>query len=71
MRPPVFTFHPGDFPIERIRRLQSLGITVGGSATPSVKGQRPAVFGVDFFYRRIRCQGGGQRGTYLRDPDNP
>jgi len=48
MRPRVFTFHPGDFPIEPIRRLQPLGIAVGGSATSIAEAQRLAGLGIDF-----------------------
>jgi nitronate monooxygenase len=48
MRPPVFTFHLGDLSMERIWRMRSLGIAVGGSATCVAEAQRAAELGVDF-----------------------
>jgi nitronate monooxygenase len=67
LHPPVFTFHLGDLPIERIRRMQSLGIAVGGSATCVAEARRLAELGVDFIVAQ-GAEAGGHRGTYLRDP---
>jgi NAD(P)H-dependent flavin oxidoreductase YrpB (nitropropane dioxygenase family) len=67
MRPAVFTFHLGDLPIGRIRRLQSLGIAVGGSATCVAEARHVAELGVDFIVAQ-GVEAGGHRGTYLRDP---
>jgi nitronate monooxygenase len=67
MRPRVLTFHLGDLPIERIRRLQSLGIAVGGSATCVAEARHVAELGVDFIVAQ-GSEAGGHRGTYLRDP---
>jgi nitronate monooxygenase len=67
MRPPVFTFHLGDLPIERIRHMQSLGISVGGSATCVAEAHHLEGLGVDFIVAQ-GAEAGGHRGTYLRDP---
>ena len=67
IRPRVFTVHLGDFPSERVKAMQQLGITVGGSATCVAEGRRVEQLGFDF----VIAQGGeagGHRGTYLRDP---
>lgn len=45
---PAFTFHLGDLPIERIRRMPSPGTEVGGSATCDAEAQRLAALGIDF-----------------------
>ena len=67
MRPPVFTFHLGELPAERVRRLQSAGIKVGGSATCVAEARRLEALGVDFIVAQ-GAEAGGHRGTYLRDP---
>lgn len=67
MRPPVFTFHLGDFPLMRIRHMQTLGIKVGGSATCVAEAQHLEGLGVDFIVAQ-GAEAGGHRGTYMRDP---
>ena len=67
IRPRVFTMHLGALPANRIKRIQSLQVLVGGSATCIAEAQQLEQLGVDF----IIAQGGeagGHRGTYLRDP---
>ena len=67
LRPKVLTVHLGSLPAERVRKLKSLGIVVGGSATCVAEAQGLASLGFDF----VIAQGGeagGHRGTYLRDP---
>jgi len=67
MRPPVLTFHLGDMRAERIRRFQSLGVKIGGSATCVAEAQRLEALGVDFIIAQ-GAEAGGHRGTYLRNP---
>jgi nitronate monooxygenase len=67
IRPAVFTFHLGDVPPQRVRRLQSLGIKVGGSATCIAEARRLEALGVDFVVAQ-GAEAGGHRGSYLRDP---
>ncbi len=67
VRPPVFTFHLGGLPAGRVRRLQSLGVKVGGSATCVAEARQLEALGVDFIVAQ-GAEAGGHRGTYLRDP---
>ena len=67
IRPSVFTFHLGEIPPERISKLKSFGIKVGGSATSIAEAQRLTTLGVDFIVAQ-GAEAGGHRGTYLRDP---
>jgi nitronate monooxygenase len=67
IRPAVFTMHLGDLPAERIARLQSLGIRVGGCATNLAEARRLEALGVDFIVAQ-GAEAGGHRGSYLRDP---
>ncbi|MBI4124285.1 MAG: nitronate monooxygenase, partial [Betaproteobacteria bacterium] len=69
LRPRVFTAHLGSLPTERVGRLKSLGVLVGGGATCVAEAQRLESLGFDF----VIAQGGeagGHRGTYLRDPQD-
>ena len=69
LRPEVLTVHLGSLPAERVRKLQRLGIAVGGSATCVAEAQGLESLGFDF----VIAQGGeagGHRGTYLRDPQD-
>lgn len=67
IRPAVFTFHLGDLPQERVRRLQSQGVRAGGSATCVAEAERLEALGVDFIVAQ-GAEAGGHRGTYLRNP---
>ena len=67
IRPAVFTFHLGDLPAARIATLKSRGIRVGGSATCIAEARHLESLGVDFIVAQ-GAEGGGHRGTYLRDP---
>lgn len=67
IRPAVFTFHLGDVPLERVRRLQSQGIRVGGSATCVAEARNLEALGVDFVIAQ-GAEAGGHRGSYLRNP---
>jgi nitronate monooxygenase len=65
--PRVFTVHLSDLPVQRIQKLQSKNILVGGSANCIAEAQRLEQLGFDF----VIAQGGeagGHRGSYLRDP---
>jgi nitronate monooxygenase len=67
IRPRVFTTHLDSLPRNRVQRLQSRGILVGGSATCIAEAKQLEQLGYDF----VIAQGGeagGHRGTYLRDP---
>jgi nitronate monooxygenase len=67
IRPRVFTTHLADLPPERVKKLQSIGILVGGAATTVAEGMHLEAAGFDF----VIAQGGeagGHRGTWLRDP---
>ena len=69
LRPKVFTAHLGSLPAENVRKLKSLGIVVGGSATCVAEAKGLERDGFDF----VIAQGGeagGHRGTYLRDPQD-
>jgi nitronate monooxygenase len=67
IRPTVFTFHLGDMPQERVRRFQSLGVKVGGSANCIAEAQNLEALGVDFIVAQ-GAEAGGHRGSYLRNP---
>lgn len=67
IRPAVFTFHLGDMPPERVRRLQAQGIRIGGSATCIAEARRLEALGVDFIIAQ-GAEAGGHRGSYLRNP---
>jgi len=66
IRPRVFTVHLG-LAGDRIRRMRSLGMVVGGSANCVAEAKALEAAGFDF----VIAQGGeagGHRGSYLRDP---
>jgi nitronate monooxygenase len=66
IRPGVFTIHLG-LAQERVKRLKSLGMVLGGSANCIAEAQALEAAGFDF----VIAQGGeagGHRGSYLRDP---
>jgi len=65
--PAVFTFHLGALPQERVRRLQSRGVTVGGSANCIAEARDLEALGVDFIVAQ-GAEAGGHRASYLRDP---
>lgn len=67
IRPAVFTFHLGDLPPERVRRIQALGVKVGGSANCIAEARNLEASGVDFIVAQ-GAEAGGHRGSYLRDP---
>lgn len=67
IRPAVFSCHLGDIPADRVRRLQSQGIKVGGSANCVAEAERLEALGVDFIVAQ-GAEAGGHRGSYLRDP---
>jgi nitronate monooxygenase len=67
IRPAVFTFHLGDVPRERVRRMQALGVKVGGSANCIAEARHLEALGVDFIVAQ-GAEAGGHRGSYLRDP---
>jgi nitronate monooxygenase len=67
IRPRVFTVHLGALTPGQLKTLQSLGISVGGSATCVAEAEKLQSLGFDF----VIAQGGeagGHRGSYLRDP---
>jgi nitronate monooxygenase len=67
IRPAVFSCHLGDLPLERVRRLQSQGIKVAGSANCVAEAEKLEALGVDFIVAQ-GAEAGGHRGSYLRDP---
>lgn len=67
IRPAVFSWHLGDLPQERIRRLQSQGTKIGGSATCVAEALQLEALGVDFIVAQ-GAEAGGHRGSYLRNP---
>ena len=67
IRPAVFTFHLGDMPQERVRRIQALGVKVGGSANCIAEARNLEALGVDFIVAQ-GAEAGGHRGSYLRNP---
>ena len=67
IRPRVFTVHLGSIGKERVKKLQNLGMLVGGSANCVAEAKGLEQAGFDF----VIAQGGeagGHRGSYLRDP---
>jgi nitronate monooxygenase len=67
MAPKAFTTHLAALPPERLKKLRSMGIVLGGSATSLAEASALESLGIDF----IIAQGGeagGHRGTWLRDP---
>jgi nitronate monooxygenase len=67
IRPAVFTVHLGGLTAEQVKRCQSKGIVVGGSANCVSEAKALEAAGFDF----VIAQGGeagGHRGSYLRDP---
>jgi nitronate monooxygenase len=67
IRPAVFTFHLGDLLQERVRRIQALGVKVGGSANCIAEARHLEALGVDFIIAQ-GAEAGGHRGSYLRGP---
>lgn len=67
IRPAVFTFHLGDLPRECVRRIQALGVKVGGSANCIAEARNLEALGVDFIVAQ-GAEAGGHRASYLRDP---
>jgi len=67
IRPRVFTVHLGGLTREQVKRFQSKGMLVGGSANCVAEAKGLEAAGFDF----VIAQGGeagGHRGSYLRDP---
>jgi len=67
IRPRVFTVHLGGLTREQVKRFQSKGMLVGGSANCVAEAKGLETSGFDF----VIAQGGeagGHRGSYLRDP---
>ena len=67
IRPAVFTVHLGGLRADQVKRFQSKGILVGGSANCVAEAKALEAAGFDF----VIAQGGeagGHRGSYLRDP---
>jgi nitronate monooxygenase len=67
IRPAVFTVHLGGLTPQQVKRFQSKGIVVGGSANCVAEAKSLEAAGFDF----VIAQGGeagGHRGSYLRDP---
>ena len=67
IQPKVFTVHLGSLAREQVKRFQSKGILVGGSANCVAEAKGLESAGFDF----VIAQGGeagGHRGSYLRDP---
>jgi nitronate monooxygenase len=67
IRPAVFTFHLGAPPPARLRRIQALGVKIGGSANCVAEARSLEALGVDFIVAQ-GAEAGGHRGSYLRDP---
>ena len=67
IRPAVFTFHLGDLPQARVRRIQALGVRVGGSANCIAEARNLEALGVDFIVAQ-GAEAGGHRGSYLSNP---
>jgi nitronate monooxygenase len=67
IKPPVLTLHLGKLPAGQIRRFQSLGTRVGGTATCIAEAEQLEALGADFIIAQ-GAEAGGHRGTYLRDP---
>jgi nitronate monooxygenase len=69
IKPAVFTVHLADIPVDKVAKLKSAGIVVGGSATSIGEARRLESLGFDF----VIAQGGeagGHRGTWSRDPQD-
>jgi nitronate monooxygenase len=67
IRPAVFTVHLGGLTPQQVKRFQSKGMVVGGSANCVAEAKSLEAAGFDF----VIAQGGeagGHRGSYLRDP---
>ena len=67
IRPRALTTHLADLPADRIRKLKSQGMLIGGAATTIAEAKHLEAIGADF----VIAQGGeagGHRGTWLRDP---
>lgn len=67
IRPAVLTFHLGEMQPERMRRIQALGVKVGGCANCIAEARSLEALGVDFIFAQ-GAEAGGHRGSYLRDP---
>jgi len=67
IRPAVFTFHLGSLPQARVRRIQALGVKVGGSANCIAEARNLEALGVDFIVAQ-GAEAGGHRGSYLSNP---
>ena len=67
IKPAVFTVHLGGLKREQVKRFQSKGVLVGGSANCVAEAKALQAAGFNF----VIAQGGeagGHRGSYLRDP---
>ena len=67
IRPRAFTSHLAALPHDRLKKFQSLGVVVGGSATNIAEAKELESLGVDFIIAQ-GSEAGGHRGTWLRDP---
>jgi len=67
LTPAVVTFHLGDLPAERLKRMRERGIKTGGSATCVEEARHLEASGVDFIIAQ-GAEAGGHRGSYLRNP---
>jgi len=67
IRPAVFTFHLGSLQQEQVRRFQTLGVKVGGSANCIAEARNLEALGVDFIVAQ-GAEAGGHRSSYLRNP---
>jgi len=67
LKPQVLTFHLGNLPADRLKRLRARGIRTGGSATCVAEALHLESLGVDFIIAQ-GAEAGGHRGTYQRDP---
>ncbi len=67
LRPAVLTFHLGDLPAERLKRMRERGIKTGGSATCVEEARHLEALGVDFIIAQ-GAEAGGHRGSYLCNP---
>ena len=67
IRPAVFTFHLGDVSQERARRIQALGVKIGGSATCIAEAQPSKRWGWTLSSRRAPSRE-ATVATYLRNP---
>ncbi len=67
IRPVVFTVHLGGLKAEQVKRFQSTGVLVGGSANCVAEAKALEAAGFDFVIAQ-GAEAGGHRGSYLRDP---